>query len=160
MAREISRSSTQSLKSWIQKPLKTSLATWVELFPSMKRFEGCSSRMIRRIMHGLVQQLETVDDFLPATVLSRYQLPDRKTALLDAHFPPPQCRTRAIAALPPRFSKEAHFRRILLFGTGIGSEKAEIKNLAGISFSDRASRYEKNSRRFSPSIPPLRRSEF
>ncbi len=62
--------------------------------------------MIRRMMYGLVQQLETVDDFLPATVLSKYQLPDRKTAFTEAHFPP----------LNAEFEQLQHFRHLLKRG--------------------------------------------
>ena len=104
------------------------------IVPIYEAIRGCSARMIRRMMHGLVQQLETVDDFLPATVLSKYQLPDRKTALVDAHFPPPSAALEQLQHFRHPSQKRLIFEEFFYLELGLALKRRKSKTLQGYPF--------------------------
>src|SRR4029077_18430916 len=104
------------------------------IVPIYEAIKGCSSRMIRRIMYGLVNQLEQIDDFLPATVLSRYQLPDRKTALVEAHFPPPDAALELLQRFRHSSQKRLIFEEFFYLELGLALKKRKSKTLPGYIF--------------------------
>ncbi len=59
------------------------------IVPIYEAIGGLSSRMLRRIIYGVLLNLDNnVPDPLPAEIRERYRFPTRREALLYAHFPP------------------------------------------------------------------------
>jgi ATP-dependent DNA helicase RecG len=59
------------------------------IVPIYEAIGSISSRMLRRIIYGVLRELEgEVPDPLPDEILKRYRFPSRREALLYAHFPP------------------------------------------------------------------------
>ena len=59
------------------------------IVPIYEAMGGISSRMLRRIIYGVLINFEgNVPDPLPSELLDRYHFPTRREALLYAHFPP------------------------------------------------------------------------
>src|SRR5690242_5855105 len=59
------------------------------IVPIYEAIAGITSRMLRRIIYGLLGILERdIPDPLPKEIRERYRFPSRREALLYAHFPP------------------------------------------------------------------------
>lgn len=59
------------------------------IVPIYEAMGGISSRMLRRIIHGVLLNFESeIADALPAEIRERYRFPTRREALLYSHFPP------------------------------------------------------------------------
>jgi ATP-dependent DNA helicase RecG len=58
------------------------------IVPVYRRIEQLTTRVLRQLIHALLDQLpDDVDDPLPATLLEKYGFPDRKTSFRELHFP-------------------------------------------------------------------------
>ncbi len=57
------------------------------IVPVYERAGTLTPKMQRRLVHELVQALPEIDDPLPAWLIAELGLPDRRTALVQAHFP-------------------------------------------------------------------------
>jgi ATP-dependent DNA helicase RecG len=78
------------------------------IVPIYERTGPVASRMQRVMVHDVLARLpEDVDDLLPQPLRERHDFPDRRKALIEAHFPPPgtsadlldSCRSPAQARL-------------------------------------------------------------
>jgi ATP-dependent DNA helicase RecG len=59
------------------------------IVPIYEAIGGISSRMLRRIIHGVLRDFDTdLPEALPDEIRERYRFPTRREALLYAHFPP------------------------------------------------------------------------
>ena len=59
------------------------------IVPIYEAIGNISSRMMRRIIYGALQNLsEVLPDGLPAPLLARYDFPSRSDAIRFVHFPP------------------------------------------------------------------------
>ncbi|HTZ73874.1 MAG TPA: ATP-dependent DNA helicase RecG [Candidatus Aquilonibacter sp.] len=79
------------------------------IVPIYEAIGGLSSRMLRRVVYGLLGMLETeIPDPLPKEIRERYKFPSRREALLYAHFPPPDVDMEKLNS----FRSPAHIRLI------------------------------------------------
>ena len=59
------------------------------IVPIYEAIGGISSRMLRRIIYGVLQDFDgNISDPLPEEMLQRYRFPPRREAMLYVHFPP------------------------------------------------------------------------
>jgi ATP-dependent DNA helicase RecG len=58
------------------------------IVPVYEAIKGCSSRVLRRILHNLLEQLPPIPEALPEEVVLRLNLLDLRSAVQEAHFPP------------------------------------------------------------------------
>ena len=59
------------------------------IVPIYEAIGGISSRMLRRIIYGVLQDFDgNISDPLPEEILQRYRFPPRREAMLYVHFPP------------------------------------------------------------------------
>lgn len=49
--------------------------------------KGLPNKTVVRLMHQALEQAAPQEDFLPQELITRYNLPDRNSALLETHFP-------------------------------------------------------------------------
>jgi ATP-dependent DNA helicase RecG len=94
-----------------------------------------NSRWFRRIVHGALENLAAeIPDGVPPALCRRLQLLDRRTAFLQAHFPP---EGEAFAALQS-FSTPAHrrliFEELFFLEVGLELKRRKMRSRPGISF--------------------------
>ena len=114
--------------------LKDNSSEMGRIVPIYESIKSCSSRMIRRVMHGLIEQLERVDDFLPHSILSRHELPDRKTALVEAHFPPQDTPREQLQVFRHPSQKRLIFDEFFYLELGLALKRRKSRTLPGFPF--------------------------
>ncbi len=69
------------------------------IVPVYERIGPVTSRMLRTMVHGVVEAMPTDgEDLLPRALRDRHRYPDRQRALADAHFPPAGTEAARLAA--------------------------------------------------------------
>ncbi len=93
-----------------------------------------TTKQLRRIVHGALEQLPEMPDPIPAAILARYKLPDRASAIRRLHFPAPDDDLRLLNS----FRSPAQFRMIFeeffWLECGLALKRATAKKRQGISF--------------------------
>lgn len=62
-------------------------ATKPKIVPIYPVTAGLSTYYIAKLIEGIKSQIKEIEDYLPANILSKNELPDLKTALLNIHLP-------------------------------------------------------------------------
>jgi ATP-dependent DNA helicase RecG len=90
------------------------------IVPVYERTGPMTSRLQRTLVRELLDGMpDRVEDLLPADLLARRDLPDRRTALRDAHFPPAGTSAAALAAFRTPAQLRLIFEEFFLFQCGI-----------------------------------------
>jgi ATP-dependent DNA helicase RecG len=93
-----------------------------------------TTRVFRALLHRVLETLPAMADPLPAHVVQRLKLPERRQAILDLHFPPPDSDLRLLNA----FRSPAQFRLILeeffWLECGLELKRAKARLYPGIAF--------------------------
>ncbi len=93
-----------------------------------------TTRVLRTVMHRVLQELPPLPDNLPQFLCDRLKLPDYWTAIRHAHFPPPASDLRLLNA----FRTQAHFRLIFeeffWLECGVALKRTKARTLPGIAF--------------------------
>lgn len=92
------------------------------LVPTYKETKGITSRGLRFIIKPILENLETLPEYIPTDVLKSLDLPDVNVALRDIHFPDTQ--ENALRAL-----KSFAFRDLLLLQLRNLQERAKLEKL-------------------------------
>src|SRR5262245_61236556 len=66
------------------------------IVPVYEAIKGCSSRVLRRVLHNVLQEVPPLPEELPEEVVARLNLLDLRSALQEAHFPPPSVAVEAL----------------------------------------------------------------
>ncbi|MGP8247924.1 MAG: DEAD/DEAH box helicase, partial [Bryobacteraceae bacterium] len=100
-------------------------------------YEGAgklTTRFLRALVHRVLAAMEPLDDPLPRFLLQRLKLPDRWTAIRQAHFPPADSDLRLLN----NFRSPAQFRLIFeeffWLECGVALKRAKARALPGIAF--------------------------
>jgi ATP-dependent DNA helicase RecG len=100
-------------------------------------YEGAgklTTRILRTLVHRILEALDPVDDALPRFLRDRLKMPDRGTALRDIHFPPPESDLRLLNA----FRTPAQFRLIyeefFWLECGVALKRGKARAVPGIAF--------------------------
>jgi ATP-dependent DNA helicase RecG len=90
------------------------------IVPIYEKTGMLTTKMQRAIVHQALSALPpTIADPLPAEVRSRQQLTDRRTALLDLHFPPPGTPIETLNAFRSAAQRRLIFEEFFLFQLGL-----------------------------------------
>ncbi len=81
-----------------------------------------ASRWQRKVIFNLLESIDDVPECLPRALLRRLDLPDRKTALREVHFPPEGTLADRFTGLVDTGSAAPHLRGAVLPGTGAGGK--------------------------------------
>ena len=124
------------------------------IVPIYEAIDNISSRVLRRIIYGALQNLSGVpSDALPASLRARYDFPSRGDALRFVHFPPAD----VPVDLLNQFSSPAHrrliFEELFLYQLSLALRRKEVERRPGISFRVREQRIREAVRRILPFKP-------
>jgi ATP-dependent DNA helicase RecG len=93
-----------------------------------------TTRVLRGVIHGVLEALQPVADPLPPGIRDQLKLLDRWSALRDLHFPPQDADLRLLNA----FRSRAHFRLIFeeffWLECGLSLKRAKARLQPGIAF--------------------------
>ena len=105
------------------------------VYESLSGTSKLSSRWIRRVVHGVLEDLKgQVPESLPVALCQRLQLPSREQALRGVHFPEagtpfPQLQSSATAA-----HRRLIFEELFYLELGLELKRRKFKDRAGIAF--------------------------
>jgi ATP-dependent DNA helicase RecG len=124
------------------------------IVPIYEAIDNISSRVLRRITYGALQNLSGVpSDALPRALLARYKFPSRGDALRFVHFPPAD----VPVDLLNQFCSPAHrrliFEELFLYQLSLALRRKEVERRPGISFRVREQRIREAVRRILPFKP-------
>ncbi|MBE3071741.1 MAG: ATP-dependent DNA helicase RecG [Acidobacteria bacterium] len=102
------------------------------IVPVYERAGAMSLKLQRRLIFDVLQRLPpAVEDPLPAELRSTLDLPDRRTALLESHFPPAGTPLDLLNGFRTRAQRRLIFEEFFLFQLGLGERRrlarAEVK---------------------------------
>ncbi len=90
------------------------------IVPVYERTGPLTGRFQRRIVHDVLELLpDGTDDLLPEPLRARFGFPDRRTALRNAHFPPPGTSLLLLTAYRSPAQLRLIFEEFFLFQCGI-----------------------------------------
>jgi len=93
-----------------------------------------TTRVIRVLVHRILEALDPVPDPLPESVVERMKLPGYWQSLRELHFPPPGSDIRALNA----FRSPAHWRLIFeeffWLECGLAMKRAKARKMQGVAF--------------------------
>jgi ATP-dependent DNA helicase RecG len=90
------------------------------IVPIYEKAGSVTPRMQRTLVHTRLAELpESIPDPLPAPVRARRPMPDRRRALMDAHFPPPGTDLQALNAFRTAAQQRLIFEEFFLFQAGL-----------------------------------------
>ncbi|HEY7389969.1 MAG TPA: ATP-dependent DNA helicase RecG [Bryobacteraceae bacterium] len=102
--------------------------------PIYEAVSKITTRLLRSLVHRVLESIEPGDDQLPAYLRQRLKMPDRWTAIRETHFPPPEADLRLLN----QFRSPAQFRLIFeeffWLECGIALKRGQAKTLPGIGF--------------------------
>ncbi|HEY1865768.1 MAG TPA: ATP-dependent DNA helicase RecG, partial [Candidatus Acidoferrales bacterium] len=94
-----------------------------------------SSRMIRRIIHGLLENLVSPPfDPLPAEILERYAFPARGDALRFVHFPPSDVPLEMLNAFRSPAHRRLIFEEFFFYQLSLALRRQQAERQPGIAF--------------------------
>ncbi len=102
--------------------------------PIYEAVSKITTRLLRSLVHRVLESIEPVNDHIPAYLRQRLKMPDRWTAVRQTHFPPPEADLRLLN----QFRSPAQFRLIFeeffWLECGIALKRGQAKTLPGIAF--------------------------
>jgi ATP-dependent DNA helicase RecG len=93
-----------------------------------------STRMLRAMVHRVLETLAPVEDQLPEEVRRRLKLPDRWTAIKETHFPPQDSDMRLLNAFRSQAQFRLIFEEFFWLECGVALKRSKARTMPGISF--------------------------
>jgi len=93
-----------------------------------------TTRMLRTMVHRVLQELPPVEDRLPEELRRRLKLPDRWTAIRETHFPPPDTDMRLLNAFRSQAQFRLIFEEFFWLECGVALKRSKARAIPGISF--------------------------
>jgi ATP-dependent DNA helicase RecG len=124
------------------------------IVPIYEAIGGISSRMIRRIIYGLLDSLASAPpDPLPADILERYAFPSRRDALRFVHFPPPDVPLETLNSFRSPAHQRLIFEEFFFYQLSLALRKQQAQRLPGIAFRVREPQIREAVKRILPFKP-------
>ena len=93
-----------------------------------------STRVLRTLVHRVLEALPPVSDPLPEDVRRRLKLPDRWTAIRETHFPPQDTDMRLLNAFRSQAQFRLIFEEFFWLECGVALKRSKARTVPGISF--------------------------
>ena len=100
-------------------------------------YEGVSkitTKVLRVLMHRVLESLPPEEDFLPQYLRDRLRMPNRWTALRQTHFPPPDSDLRLLNAFRSPAQFRLIFEEFFWLECGVALKRGKARLLPGIAF--------------------------
>src|SRR5438309_6692283 len=124
------------------------------IVPIYEAIENISSRVLRRIIYGALQNLSATPlDALPASLLARYDFPARGDALRFVHFPPSDVPLELLNQFRSPAHRRLIFEELFLYQLSLALRRKEVERHPGISFRVREPRVREALKRILPFKP-------
>ncbi len=124
------------------------------IVPVYEAMGGISSRMLRRILHQALAQLEpSLPDPLPEGIRGRYGFPPRRAAIEEAHFPAPAANLEALNAFRSPAQRRLIFEELFYYQLGLAARRREARQEPGHAFSVRLPRIREAVKKILPFKP-------
>ena len=124
------------------------------IVPIYEAIGAISSRVMRRIIYGALQNLTTASlDALPASLLRRYDFPKRGDALRFVHFPPADVPLELLNQFRSPAHRRLIFEEFFLYQLSLALRRKEVERRPGISFRVREPRMREALKRILPFKP-------
>jgi ATP-dependent DNA helicase RecG len=102
--------------------------------PIYEAVSKLTTRMLRILMHRVLETLAPQPDELPAYLRQRLKLPDRWTAIRETHFPPADSDLRLLNAFRTPAQFRLVFEEFFWLETGIALKRRKARTVPGIAF--------------------------
>ena len=102
--------------------------------PIYEAAQKVTTRIFRVLLSRVLDSVEDVGDALPAQVLSRMKLPDRRTAIRELHFPPADSDLRLLNAFRSPAQFRLIFEEFFWLESGLELKRAKARGFPGIAF--------------------------
>jgi ATP-dependent DNA helicase RecG len=102
--------------------------------PIYEAVSKISTRLLRAMMHRILESLPPVEDQLPEEVRQRLKLPDRWTAIQETHFPPQDTDMRLVNAFRSQAQFRLIFEEFFWLECGVALKRSKARTMPGISF--------------------------
>jgi ATP-dependent DNA helicase RecG len=93
-----------------------------------------TTRLLRSLMHRVLESLDPLEDRLPADILRRLKLPDRWAATRQTHFPPLNADLRLLNEFRSPGQIRLIFEEFFWLECGIALKRRDARTLPGIAF--------------------------
>jgi len=102
--------------------------------PVYEAVSKISTRVLRALVHRVLEALPPVEDHLPEEIRQRLKLPDRWTAIRETHFPPQDTDMRLLNAFRSQAQFRLIFEEFFWLECGVALKRSKARTLPGISF--------------------------
>jgi ATP-dependent DNA helicase RecG len=124
------------------------------IVPIYEAIGGVSSRMFRRIIYSVLQQLGAqIAEVLPAELLDRLRLPTRATALAGVHFPPAEADLDELNSFRSIWHRRMIFEEFFRYQLGVALRRQEASHRTGLAMRIREQPIRDAVRRILPFRP-------
>jgi ATP-dependent DNA helicase RecG len=104
------------------------------IVPIYEAVSKMTTRVLRTIVHRVLESLDPIEDHLPAEIRQRLRFPDRWTALRQTHFPPPDADLRLLNQFRATGQIRLIFEEFFWLECGITLKRRNARTVAGIAF--------------------------
>jgi len=123
------------------------------IVPIYEAIGGITSRMLRRIIYGVLQQELSMPDPLPAQLVARLGYPARSKALAYAHFPPSSENLEVLNGFRSPAHQRLIFEEFFFYQLGLALRRQQTESTPGIAFRVREDRTREALKRILPFKP-------
>jgi ATP-dependent DNA helicase RecG len=102
--------------------------------PIYEAVSKITTRLLRVLVHRIIETLPSLDDPLPEHLRARFKLPDRLTAIRDVHFPPPDADLRLLNAFRSPAQFRLIFEEFFWLECGVALKRSKARTVSGIAF--------------------------
>jgi len=93
-----------------------------------------NTRILRTILHRILEQMPDLEDHLPSHIVARLKFPSRTNAVRDAHFPPPGTPVRLLNAFRSPAQFRLIFEEFFWLECGLELKRRRARTMPGIGF--------------------------
>ncbi len=102
--------------------------------PVYEAVSKISTRVLRTMVHRVLEELAPVEDHLPAEIRGRLKLPGRWAAIRETHFPPQDADMRLLNAFRSQAQFRLIFEEFFWLECGVALKRSKARSVPGISF--------------------------
>jgi ATP-dependent DNA helicase RecG len=93
-----------------------------------------NTRILRTILHRILEQMPDLEDYLPSHIATRLKFPNRTDAVRDAHFPAPGTQIRMLNAFRSPAQFRLIFEEFFWLECGLELKRRRARTMPGIEF--------------------------